>query len=397
MRQKFYQDLFFLEELVRINSITSNIEGVNQVQNLVAAKLEKLGFSVKFYSSPGGAKLLHAHKAGKIKKAISFIGHADTVFYQEQTTPWEELIKDQEWISATGIGDDKGGLVLALSALETFLNDNPNHHYSLHFVSSPSEETGSLDWHSLFQEIGQESQYVFGLEPAPHNGSLIGARNGNRWYQINIQGRSAHAGRFDEPFVNAAHHAGEFIGKLHSLNDIENKLKVNIGSLSSGHDRYNVTCDQVGLKIDTRFPCFNSRNQLHDKLTSFLIDSQIECYYSKAKCQTSWVIEDDCPPLPQSFSFDVPPKEIQSYLGTVKQIEDRHIRIEHSGGAADINYFYHPQAYFIDGLGPITQFMHTKNERTWLPSLITRSMALSNLLAQINERTIQGDRNVLTA
>ena len=74
-------DLNLLEEIVRINSQTKNITGVNHVQDIIAEQLLQLGFDVVFHENKfhDTGKLLVATLPGQIDRSITFIGHADTV------------------------------------------------------------------------------------------------------------------------------------------------------------------------------------------------------------------------------------------------------------------------------------------------------------------------------
>ena len=348
----------------------------------MADRLSALGFSIEMIAneSEKTGDLLIAEKKGKSNETITFIGHADTVF-----SPSEDLFFEinelENTVRGPGIGDDKGGLAMALFALENFLEENDNHHFTIVFVSSPNEEMGSIGFHEIYKTIGARSSVVFGLEPALFNGALISSRNGNRWYDIEIHGRSAHAGRFGEPFVNAAHHAAEFISRTHLLSDIENKIKVNVGAIQGGVDRYNVICDKVSIKLDTRFPTYESRDFLHYSLEKFLNKTSVECFYTQEQCKVEYKIVDDCPPLPLQDKYH---SLIDTYVNEVCQLEMCECHHEHSGGAADINYFYREGLIYLDGVGPITTGMHTKREVMKLDSFFTRRRALENILNRLN-------------
>lgn len=373
--------LDFLEELVQIDSHTKNIAGVNKVQGLLAHKLTEMGFICHFIpnSESETGDLLYAVKKGRSSEQVSFIGHADTVCPPGDDFRFRINYAAQT-LSGPGIGDDKGSLVMALESLKSFFETNQNHFYTYAFISSPCEETGSIGFHSLFKKIGEHSKIVMGLEPALFNGSLISSRNGNRWYNIKIKGKASHAGRFGEPFINAAHHAAEFISKIHSLNDIENKIKINVGSLSGGMDRYNVICDIVEIKLDARFPCLESRDRIDQAIRSLIDSSSVECFYTGEKCETTIEIVDDCPPLPLTNEL---PNFLKIYADVVTQIEKEECTIEHSGGAADINYFARPGLIYLDGVGPKTKGMHTKNEVMDLRSFYSRQYALTTMLNHI--------------
>ncbi|MGZ3788115.1 MAG: M20/M25/M40 family metallo-hydrolase [Bacteriovorax sp.] len=373
--------LKFLEQLVGINSQTKNKEGVNLVQHHVQKHLSRLGFETSLVPNlfEESGDLLIAEKKGLSSATITFIGHADTVLSPAADCLFEVDPKNNE-VRGPGIGDDKGGLVMALAALENFLENHNKHYYTIVFVSSPNEEMGSVGFQEIFKGIGERSLIVFGLEPALMDGALISSRNGNRWYDIEILGRPAHAGRFGEPFVNAAHHAAEFISRSHALNDIENKIKVNVGSISSGIDRYNVVCDKVSIKLDARFPSYESRDFLHYSLEKYLKKTNVECFYTEEQCQVSYKIVDDCPPLPLLAAR---PSLIHLYAKEIESIESCPCRLEHSGGAADINYFYRQGLIYLDGIGPVATGMHTKKEVMKLDSFFTRRLALENILTHL--------------
>lgn len=377
------QGLDFLEQLVEVDSQTQNIEGVNHVQKLLAERLSDLGFNCTFIPNleMQTGDLVYAVKKGLSDEQISFIGHADTVCSPNRELQFKVNYETQT-VSGPGIGDDKGSLVMALQSLEAFLAKNPKHHFTYVFISSPCEETGSIGFHSLFKEVGEKSSAVLGLEPALYNGSLITSRNGNRWYKINITGKSSHAGRFGEPFINAAHHAAEFIYKLNPLNDIKNKVKVNVGSMTGGMDRYNVICESVEIKLDARFPTLEKRDDIDQAIKSLIDNSSVNCFYTGDSCKTTIEIVDDCPPLPLQ---DRPHPLLNYYLKTIYELEDEQCLAEHSGGAADINYFSRPGLIYIDGLGPKTKGMHTSKEVMDLKSFYSRQYALTEVLDFLNQ------------
>lgn len=385
------EGLDFLEQLVEIDSQTQNIEGVNRVQKLLTARLAGMGFECSFVPNleMKTGDLLYAVKKGVSDEQISFIGHADTVCSPGKDQHFEINFNSQTVIGP-GIGDDKGSLVMALQSLEAFFAKNHEHHFTYVFISSPCEETGSIGFHPLFKQVGEKSLAVLGLEPALYNGSLITSRNGNRWYKINIQGKSSHAGRFGEPFINAAHHAAEFIYKLNPLNDIKNKVKVNVGSMTGGMDRYNVICESVEIKLDARFPTLEKRDEIDQAIKSLIDNSSVNCFYTGDSCKTTIEIVDDCPPLPLQDRLH---PLVNHYLNTISQLEDKECQAEHSGGAADINYFSRPGLIYIDGLGPKTKGMHTSNEVMDLKSFYSRQYALTEILEFLNKepKFLSGD------
>ncbi len=272
---------------------------------------------------------------------------------------------------------------MGLKALEQFLKKNPEHFYSIRFVCSPNEELGSIGFLNLFKDLGENSKYLFGLEPADKNGGIIHSRSGNRWYQFKIHGKSAHAGRFGENYINASHELTRIIHSMLHFNDEENMTRVNFGAMRTDFDSYNTICGGIEAKLDMRFNCELKRNNMHAHLERILEEKVETCPYSGEKPKTFYSIEDDCPPLSDSLSNL---KLAKKLLNFIQENEDNScISSIHSGGAADINYFANSDNSGIDGLGPISGKLHTNDEYIETYSLITRYQSLLALHIDIDQ------------
>lgn len=105
-----------LERLVNQNSGTLNLAGVRAVGEMVRAELEPLGFEVRWVdmSQAGRAGHLVATHPGRGRNVL-LIGHLDTVF--EPDSPFQTFARDGGRAVGPGVGDDKGGVVVIISAL----------------------------------------------------------------------------------------------------------------------------------------------------------------------------------------------------------------------------------------------------------------------------------------
>lgn len=380
--QELEYDLEFLKKIVSIPSPSKNAEAVNAVQECLALELQKLGFEIHWVRPQGreGASLLHAIKKGVSERAISFVGHADTVLAPNSHFNYQ-YDADKMRITGPGVADDKGGLCVALRGIREYLAHNPTHFYQLHFISSPNEEVGSLGFHHFYHEQGKISDYVLGFEPALFDGSLVSGRNGNAWYRLSVKGKSAHAGRFGEVAINAAHELSRIIYHLHDLNDIANKVKVNVGTITGGSGHFNVVCGEASALIDMRFPDRSTRKILHERFCELTDQAQLACFESGELAQISFEIEDDCPALPttnQGLAL------AQLFKDELAHTESTPVESSHTGGAADVNYFVSADNAIVDGLGPIGGGLHTVHEYVELPSIYTRSEALKKVLEKLN-------------
>lgn len=112
------RNVALLERLVNRNSGTLNLDGVRVVGEMVRAELEPLGFEVRWVdmSATGRAgHLVATHRGNGRGKRILLIGHLDTVF--EPSSPFQRFTRDGDRATGPGVGDCKGGDVVAIAAL----------------------------------------------------------------------------------------------------------------------------------------------------------------------------------------------------------------------------------------------------------------------------------------
>lgn len=112
------RSIALLKTLVDQNSGTMNLAGVAKVGAMVRAELEPLGFAVTWKPMPQTQRaghLIARHPGKPGAKRLLLIGHLDTVF--EQDSPFQRFERKGESAAGPGAGDDKGGIVVMLSAL----------------------------------------------------------------------------------------------------------------------------------------------------------------------------------------------------------------------------------------------------------------------------------------
>ncbi len=107
-----------LERLVNQNSGSMNLAGVEKVGVMMRAELEPLGFVVRWVPMTQTGRAGHiiaVHKGNGKGKRMLLIGHLDTVF--EPSSPFQTFVRNGDKGTGPGAGDDKGGMVVMLSAL----------------------------------------------------------------------------------------------------------------------------------------------------------------------------------------------------------------------------------------------------------------------------------------
>jgi glutamate carboxypeptidase len=116
---RFDASVALLQKLVDQNSGTLNLDGVTRVGVMMRAELEALGFAVEWKPMAAVARaghLIAVHRGRPGRKRILLIGHLDTVF--EPGSPFQKFVRKGDFAEGPGAGDDKGGMVVIVAALQ---------------------------------------------------------------------------------------------------------------------------------------------------------------------------------------------------------------------------------------------------------------------------------------
>jgi glutamate carboxypeptidase len=378
-----------LKRFSEIDSATLNVAGVDEMQTQVASILESLHFKIRLQKGESrfGSLIVAERPGRRATQFISLVMHADTVLPNEQAF---SLKLSEDKAVGSGVIDDKGGIAVGLSALERFLKAFPETEYSLRVICSPNEEMGSVGFIEAFRQLGPDTVVGLGLEPGIDNGSIIHQRRGNRWYDIEILGKEAHAGRSYGEHANAAHDAARKIEELARLNNARKHISVNVGHIEAGKDKHNIICGWAKIKLDTRFPSLESRDSLHRKIERILSQPADPSTCGRLGTTTSFKIVDDCPP----FSLTRSSRTIaRRYAALISQLEGRKVYSQPAGGAGDVNYLSGTHNFVLDGLGPVGGGMHTAGEFVQISTLKTRAQALAGILHHL--QTLNLDKRAL--
>ena len=113
------EQLKLLEEIVNIDSGTGDVEGGRKVAAVLIPHLKALGFTVETVAAeaPGLPENIVATLQGTGKGRILIIAHRDTVF-DPGTAAKRPFRTDAAKAYGPGVGDEKGGMVEAVDALQ---------------------------------------------------------------------------------------------------------------------------------------------------------------------------------------------------------------------------------------------------------------------------------------
>lgn len=278
-----------LDELaahVAIPTGTGHDEGVNAYRALLAARLKAIG--AEMHLEPGTPRpewldppharrvdpsipptAVFTREASSGPPRILISGHLDTVHDPKGAFNALTLLPDGNTAVGPGAADMKGGILIAVTALEVLAE--LGHDLSWTFVLNADEETGSIHSASALQQAARRHEVGLVLEPALPDGSLVIERMGSGAFRIDAHGRSAHVGRDFAKGASAVYALARAIGRVESMVDVEAGRIVNVGPLTGGRV-VNAVPDHACAWGNARFAGSEVQQQLERELQSLATD-----------------------------------------------------------------------------------------------------------------------------
>lgn len=365
-----------LEKFVRCESPSLNKAAVDRFGKIVAREWKRRDAKVKVLRQleRGNHLRVEINFGGvRPRKQILVLGHLDTVY------PIGTLAKTPFRIAdgrayGPGTFDMKGGLVIALFAVDALRSTNAQPASRLVFFWNSDEEIGSKTSRGEIEREALRSEAVLVLEPAAgRDGHVKTARKGAGSAEILVTGRSGHAGNaYQGPGagVNAVHELALQIARLMKLNDRQRGITVQ-ATVVSGGTVSNVIPEHAHARVDIRHAHIGDAPKLNRALHALrpiLPGAQIEVRGGVNR-----------PPLERSPG-------VQKLFAHAKRIMGEMglpLGEASVGGVSDGNFTAALGVPTLDGLGAVGDGAHSPREYVVLRSLPERAALLAGLLATV--------------
>lgn len=262
-----------LRRYVDIPTGFNHTAGLDELRGLVVRRCEALGATTELV--PGGPRpgWLHGDESGSggavppalicrglqgpapdgrnARPSILIASHLDTVF--DPRGPFTKLAWTEGGAKAIGPGvvDMKGGIVIALHALEALAECGIPVRWTYFFNSD--EETGTYHSAAALMDEAKRHQWGLATEPALPDGGLAVERKGSGQFIVEAFGKGAHAGRDFEKGVSAVYLLARTLAKVEGLTDFAAGVTVNVGPLRGGAAT-NIVPDYAAAWGNVRFP-----------------------------------------------------------------------------------------------------------------------------------------------
>ena len=363
-----------LGDFVRCESPSLDKAAVDRFGVIVAREWRQRGAKVRILRNPSRGNHLRAEvwlgQGRPPRQQMMVLGHMDTVY------PAGTLAKMPFRVSggrAWGPGsfDMKGGLVLALFAVDALKATGIKPNKRLVFLWTSDEEIGSESSRRAIEREARQSDVVLVLEPSfGPDGRLKTARKGVGGAEIVVTGRSAHAGVDPEKGVNAVHELALQIQRLMKLNDPRRGITVQ-ATVVAGGTVSNVIPASARAELDIRYSRIADaailQRQLR-RLRPILKGARVEVRGERNR-----------PPLERTAATRVLFRQAQSLM------RDMGLPLGEAatGGGSDGNLTAALGVPTLDGLGAVGDSPHSPREHVVIRVLPERAALIAGLLASL--------------
>ena len=358
-----------LQRLVAIDSGTYDKAGGNLVNDWLAARFARAGFTIQRFPQKETADHLLAQLPGGGMAKILLLGHSDTV-YPRGTAAQRPLQLLGDRLVGPGACDMKAGLLSGIYAIEALQRRGFNDFALLSFLCVADEEVHERSSIPLILESIRGCDAVLTLEAARENGDIVSARKGNVLMSARAHGRSAHAGVEPEKGRNAISGLMRRLLAVEALAKAE--LTINIGTISGGAAP-NVVPDSAAASIDIRaFEQSELERTVAEIEAIFARPGEDEITFSLDCCLAS-------PPMPRTAEA----ASLEKLAVQAAQSLGFALRGASTGGAADSAFAAQAGVPALDGLGPIGGLDHGPDEYILKSSIVPRTALLAELIRLI--------------
>ena len=373
LRGREEQMLRLLKQFVECESPSHNKPAVDRMGRMVASEWRRRVARVSILKQAKRGNHVRAELwlgGGQPAGQILILGHFDTVYPLGTLRKTRYRVKGgTAW--GPGAFDMKGGLVLALAAVDALRLARIHPEKRLVFLWTSDEEIGSESSQAAIESEAKRSDAVLVLEPAlGPEGRLKTARKGVGGAEIVVTGRAAHAGVEPEKGVNAVHELAMQIAQLMEMNDPRRGLIVQ-ATVVQGGTVSNVIPAEARAEVDIRFARVVDAQAIEGKLQNLrpiLKGAGVAVRILPSR-----------PPLERTAGVQGLFRRAQGIAAEIGMT----LGEAATGGGSDGNFTAALGVATLDGLGAVGDGAHSPQEHVVVRALPERAALLAGLLATL--------------
>src|SRR5258706_11509953 len=358
-----------LGQFVRAESPSFDKAAVDRFGRMVASEWKKRGAAVTLLRQRERGDHVRAEWRPRVNRTadqILVLGHLDTVYEIGTITRMPfRLSRGRAW--GPGTFDMKGGLVIALHAMDTLAAVGCLPEKRVVFLWTSDEEIGSESSRAAIEREAKRSDAVLVLEPAAGlDGRGKTGRKGVGEIELIATGRAAHAGLNPGEGVNAIEEIALQISRISRWSQPRRGISVNAGVIEGGTLTH-VIADRARALVDVRAAGVQDMRALERKFRSLrpiLPGAQLEIHGGFNR-----------PPMEPNMSAAL-------YAKARALAKEMGVTLGEAfvGGGSDGNFTAPIGVPTLDGLGGVGANADRPPETIVIRSLLERAALLAGLI-----------------
>jgi glutamate carboxypeptidase len=359
-----------LGRFVRCESPSYDKAAVDRFGTMVAREWRRRGGKVKILAQRlrGNQLRIEWPRAAMGDGQILVLGHLDTVYPIGTIAKMPfRVARGRAW--GPGTFDMKGGLVLALAAVDALRAVGVRPRKRVVFLWTSDEEIGSETSRRVIEREARRSEAVLVLEPAlGREGRLKTERKGVGGAEVIVTGRSAHAGIEPEKGMNSVHELALQVARLMKMNDRARGITVQT-TVVEGGTATNVLPERARAAVDIRFSRVADAARIERELRGLrpiLRGARVEVRVGALR-----------PPLERSAGV----RELFGVARGLMREMGRSLGEAATGGGSDGNFTGALGMPTLDGLGAVGDGAHSVREHVVVRELGVRAALIAGLMA----------------
>ncbi|MHC5022520.1 MAG: M20/M25/M40 family metallo-hydrolase [Planctomycetota bacterium] len=369
---------------VAIPTGTGYVTGLDEYRDMVRARLESLGATIELLPGeprpawltlpgqppePPAPVLVARREVPGARPRVLISGHLDTV--HDPHDSFRALTIEPDGVLARGPGavDMKGGVVIALAALEILAAHDVELSWTM--VLNSDEETGSYGSAAALRRVASGHDFGVVLEPALADGALAVERMGSGHFMVEIRGRAAHVGREFTAGISAVTALGGLLEAIAAMADPGRGRIVNVGPLRGG-SVLNTVPDSAACWGNARFTTAEAGEDLGRRLDALATpDGALPAVI----VHRAWSRPaKPCTPAVRAFAGMA--QVAAADLGQA-------LPFASTGGVCDGNILQDAGLPTLDTLGVRGGNLHRRDEFVEMASLVERCQLLASVLSRL--------------
>jgi glutamate carboxypeptidase len=373
-----------IRRLAAIESGSGNAAGLKAMGDILAARLDDLGFRTERRSSATGvgADSVVGTRKGTGKQRVMLMAHMDTVF-ESGTLAAMPIRQEGNKLFGPGVLDAKGGIAVILHSLEILGQRDWTDYDTLTVLFNPDEETGSPGSASLITNLASQSETVLSFEVGGDGARgmawILAGTASYAQVTLEVRGLASHAGSAPREGRNAVLELAHQLLATRDVADSIDGAQLNWTNIVSDK-AYNQIPAFAKAVADARITRDGAEVELLTALKAKVAESSLV-----AGTEASVSLEI----LRPGFSASPESLEVAALAQNIFR-ENSSLPVyvvPMTKGATDAGYAARAgTAAVLEGFGPSGRGIHSQSEYLEIDSLAPSLYQLSRLLIELGKR-----------